>query len=142
MNPFNLAIMPSKADSKSLKVSAPSIIEGADIFDVLCPVSKKTGHRENPLSLLSKVLPPDKSVLASQILQEIPSIRQENPNLSDSDAIDLCVSRFSSGSPYEDGIVRDRLMSVADVLFPDMNPSGVVEDVDPGSAAVDIVDNV
>lgn len=26
----------------------PCLCEGADVFDVLCPVSKKTGHRENP----------------------------------------------------------------------------------------------
>lgn len=97
----------------------PSLCEGADVFDVLCPVSKKTGHRENPLSLLVKVLPPDKERLAAMILQEIPSIQQENPRISDADAIEMCVSRFSSGSKYEDQQVRQALLDAADLLFPD-----------------------
>lgn len=97
----------------------PSLCEGADVFDVLCPVSKKTGHRENPLSLLVKVLPPDKERLAAMILQEIPSIQQENPRISDADAIEMCVSRFSSGSKYEDQQVRQALFDAADLLFPD-----------------------
>lgn len=104
-----------------IKVDLPIIIEGADVFDVLCPVSKATGHRENPLSLLTKVLPPDKERLASLILQEIPAIQSENPRISDADAIEMCVSRFSSGSKYEDGQVREALFKAADLLFPGMS---------------------
>lgn len=103
------------------KVELPTIIEGADVFDVLCPVSKATGHRENPLSLLTKVLPPDKERLASLILQEIPAIQSENPRISDADAIEMCVSRFSSGSKFEDGQVREALFKAADLLFPGMS---------------------
>lgn len=103
------------------KVDLPTIIEGADVFDVLCPVSKATGHRENPLSLLTKVLPPDKERLASLILQEIPAIQSENPRISDAEAIDMCVSRFSSGSKYEDAQVREALFKAADLLFPAMS---------------------
>lgn len=103
------------------KVELPNIIEGADVFDVLCPVSKATGHRENPLSLLTKVLPPDKERLASLILQEIPAIQSENPRISDADAIEMCVSRFSSGSKFEDGQVREALFKAADLLFPGMS---------------------
>lgn len=128
--------------SRVVKVDLPTIIEGAEVYDVLCPVSKKTGHRENPLSLLVKVLPPDKERLAASILQELPSIRQENPTISDADAIDLCVDRLSSGSPYEDGLVRDALMNVADVLFPESVADQAEKQMDANPDAAQIVDNV
>lgn len=127
---------------REVKVDLPTIIEGAEVYEVLCPVSKKTGHRENPLSLLVKVLPPDKERLAVSILQELPSIRQEYLNISDGDAIDLCVDRLSSGSPYEDGLVRDALMNVADVLFPESVADQVEKQMDASPDAAQIVDNV
>lgn len=146
MNPFNLSNQTIERIA-SLKVEemvnkeVPIIIEGADVFDVLCPVSKKTGHRENPLSLLAKVLPPDKERLASLILQEIPSIQQENPDISDSDAIDLCVQRFSTGTPYEDQQIRSALFDAADVLFPQMSEEQKAAVVEPASAAAEVIDN-
>ena len=144
MNPFNLLDIALKPkDKKVYKVDCPTVIEGAEVYDVLCPVSKKTGHRENPLSLLVKVLPPDKERLAASILQEIPSIKQEYSNISDADAIDLCVDRFSSGTPYEDDQVRQALFNVADVLFPAQTADEVKSSVDAGSSsAAEIVENV
>lgn len=128
--------------SEKVNKEVPIIIEGADVFDVLCPVSKKTGHRENPLSLLAKVLPPDKERLASLILQEIPSIQQENPNISDSDAIDMCVQRFSTGTPYEDQQIRSALFDAADVLFPQMSEGQKAAVVEPSSVAAQEPANV
>lgn len=139
---FNLHPAIKQKDSKVVKVDLPTIIEGAEVYDCLCPVSKKTGHRENPLSLLVKVLPPDKARLAASILQELPSIRQEYPNISDGDAIDLCVDRLSSGSPYEDGLVRDALLNVADVLFPESVADQVEKQMDVNPDAAQVVDNV
>lgn len=147
MNPFNLS-NEALERSKNLKVvekvnkEVPIIIEGADVFDVLCPVSKKTGHRENPLSLLARVLPPDKERLASLILQEIPSIQQEDPNISDSDAIDMCVQRFSTGTPYEDQQIRSALFDAADVLFPQMSEEQRAAVVEPSSPAAEVDPNV
>lgn len=146
MNPFNLTNIAVERSMVRLFVERsqglPVVIEGADVFDVLCPVSHKTGHRENPLSLLQKVLPPDKERLASMVLQEIPSIQQENPNISDSDAIDMCVQRFSTGSPFEDGQVRQALFDAADVLFPDQQAKAIVDDFTPSVDAAQVVDNV
>lgn len=120
----------------------PSIVEGAEVYDTLCPVSKKTGHRENPLTLLAKVLPPDKARLANTILQEIPSIQQENPNISDGDAIDMAVERFSSGTPYEDAQLRESLFNAADVLFPQLSDKQVdqmvTQSIEPSSADASI----
>ena len=138
MNPFNIAYMPQAVDLPERPIQAPCIIEGADVYDTLCPVSKATGHRENPLSLLQKVLPPDKTRLAAQVLTEIPSIRQENPNISDQDAIDMCVSRFATGSKFEDNQVREALLRATDVLFPDldsMQKQQVVEAAQPDAAS-------
>lgn len=147
MKPFNLSSETLERSQKlqvdeNVNKDVPIIIEGADVFDVLCPVSKKTGHRENPLSLLVKVLPPDKERLASLILQEIPSIQQENPNISDSDAIDMCVQRFSTGTPYEDQQIRSALFDAADVLFPQMSEEQKLAVVEPSIAAAEVIDNV
>lgn len=139
---FNLHPALKQNISKLVKVDLPTIIEGAEVYDCLCPVSKKTGHRENPLSLLVKVLPPDKERLAASILQVLPSIHQEYPDISDGDAIDLCVDRLSSGSPYEDGLVRDALMNVADVLFPESVADKVEKQMDLSPDAAQIGDNV
>lgn len=139
---FNLHPAIKQKEMKDVKVDLPNVIEGAEVYDVLCPVSKKTGHRENPLSLLVKVLPPDKERLAASILQELPSIRQEYPDISDGDAIDLCVDRLSTGSPFEDGQVRDALMNAADVLFPEHVADQVEKQMDVDPDAAQIVDNV
>lgn len=117
----------------------PCVIEGAEVFDILCPVSKLTGHRENPLSLMSKVLTPDKSRALQLALQEIPSETPEGTKLSDNDYLDMLIPRLSSGSPSEDAMIRDRLMSMIDVIRPDsVAKEGVIdfkpEDVPAGES--------
>ena len=103
----------------------PVVLEGAEVFDILCPVSKLTGHRENPLSLISRVLTPDKSRALQLALQEIPADPQEGSNMSDDDYLNMLVPRLSSGSPSEDAMVRERLASMIDILRPDqVQPSG------------------
>lgn len=95
----------------------PVIIQGAEIFDTLCPVSKLTGVRENPVSLLSRVLDPAKARALDSVLQQLPTMRNEDPNMSDEDALDMCMARLETGTPAEDALVAERLASIADVLF-------------------------
>lgn len=111
--------------------SNPCVIEGAEIFDVLCPVSKLTGHRENPLSLMSKVLSPDKVRALQLALQEIPVDPQEGSKMSDDDYLDMLIPRLSSGSPSEDSLIRERLASMIDVLRPDSQVKEGVIDFKP-----------
>lgn len=98
-------------------VDAPSVLEGSDIFDLLCPVSKLTGHRENPLSLLKSLMnDPVKSRALESIMQELPTIDAPR-GLSDDDLVGMMMDRLSTGTPAEDDKYRRMLESVAgDIL--------------------------
>lgn len=102
------------------------VIDAVELYETVCPVSKETGLRESALSILTKVLSPKDRMIADQILQYLPTI-QEQPGISDSDAVDLMVRRLNSGSSYEDDMMRDKLMSVMDVLSyrPDVSESKI-----------------
>lgn len=105
----------------------PLIIEGADLYDAIAPVSSLTGRRENVVSLLSRLQSdPEMSRVMNVLLQELPSI-QSDPRLTDEDRINLLTERLSVGTPAEDDAVRRRLESVADILF--ANSPHVVKDV-------------
>lgn len=93
---------------------AVEVIEGAEILDVVCPVSKFTGHRESPFKLLGK-LTGAKSDLLNTVLQEIPAIASDS-RLSDSDRVDMVVQRLSSGTPAEDALLAERIMNDIDAL--------------------------
>lgn len=97
-------------------VVAPDVevIEGADILDVVAPVSKLTGHRENPLKLLGKITGAD-SALLNQVLQELPVIKGD-PRLSDEDRVNAIVDRLSTGTPAEDALMAERLMADIEAL--------------------------
>lgn len=115
---------PSYPDYKLKEL--PKIIDGVQELDVLCPVSKLTGNRENPISLLMKVLPSDKANLLGGIMQQIPPSSNDS-RLSDDDRFELVKSRLLTGTPAEDSQWMSYLASVSDVLFPDsdINQSSV-----------------
>lgn len=100
-----------------LVVNAPNIIEGVEIYELLCPVSKLTGHRENPLSLLKSLM--NDSVKSRQLdafLQELPTIDAPR-GLADDELVDMMMERLSTGTPAEDDKYRTYLESVAgDIL--------------------------
>lgn len=108
---FNDVAISSKFPSDRF---APSVIEGVELLNTLCPVSKFTGCRENPLSLLGKITGADSNLLNS-VLQELPVIASDS-RLSDSDRVDFLVSRLGSGTPAEDAILSSRLMNDLDAL--------------------------
>lgn len=97
---------------------APVLLEGADVYDILCPPSKLTGNRTNPLDLLKMALPDKDYRFLSQILQEVPSVSSD-PNLSDEDRISVLSYRLATGTPAEDESFTRSLMKIADSLFPD-----------------------
>lgn len=107
-------VIPNDQDS----LGFPSLIDGATEYETLCPISKVTGHRANPLTLLKLALSEKNSRLLNSILQEVPSIPSDK-NLSDEDKIRLLPSVRTVGTQAEqDNLVRE-LMNVADVLFSD-----------------------
>lgn len=106
----------------------PRIIEGADLYDKVAPISSLTGRRENPLLLLKKLdSNPAISRALQQLLPEIPSIRYDK-RMNDDDRINLIMSRLSTGTPAEDEATRLYLESIADVLFKNA-PQAIKEDV-------------
>lgn len=103
---------------ESFKSDLPNLIDGVDILDALCPVSKKTGLRENPLTLLRKVVSdPVKARLLEQSLQELP-VDNSQCNLSDDDKVNFLMMRLDSGSPTENEHFRQILLDSIDVLSP------------------------
>lgn len=102
-------------DSKDLfGREMPKVIEGAELYDSLCPVSKLTGKRCNPLSLLGMITGAKADVLQSILLQ-LPVV-SSNPELSDEDRVQFVVERCSTGSPAEDALMAERIMQDLDAL--------------------------
>lgn len=114
----NLADVTVASRPRPLPSGYCHLIEGSEVFDTLCPVSKLSGLRENPLQLLSRVLDPAKARLVDSVLQQIPSSNPEGVKISDEDALDLIMDRLSTGTPSEDAIVRNKLSQMVDVLLP------------------------
>ena len=109
--------------------TAPRLIDGLDILDALCPVSKVTGLRENMLSLMRKVAgDPAKAALLSQALQEIPTV-ESLKGATDEQKVDYLVNRLDKGTPAEDDLIRSRLLEmIQDAPFkeqPNVDPTSI-----------------
>lgn len=90
----------------------PNIMDGADLIDTLCPVSEKTGLRENLLTLVRKLISnPAKQALLMPFLQQLPCDNSQS-SLSDEDRFELCAQRLCTGTPAENDVLRDSLMSI------------------------------
>lgn len=105
----------------------PVLINGADVYDLLCPPSSLTGNRNNPLDLLRIALPDKDYRFLNMVLQEVPSVASD-PNLTDDDRIATLSYRLASGTPAEDEQFMHSLMKVADVLFPDSSTKTLVSE--------------
>lgn len=103
---------------KQENLGFPPILDGGIEFETLCPISKVTGHRANPLTLLQFALSEKNSRLLGSILQEIPALPADR-NLSDEEKIRLLPSVRTVGTQAEQDNLVNELMQVADVLFPD-----------------------
>lgn len=124
MSHFN-DLKPAKAfalDSREYP-SAPAVIEGAQVLDVLCPINPTTLLREPLESALKRaVADPKLQQLVAPFLQELPTIKSD-PRLTDADRFDLMVDRFSIGTPAENDAVRESLMPFTDILFKSKEPA-------------------
>lgn len=100
--------------SESCVAPTVEVIEGAEVLDVVCPVSKFSGHRESPFKLLGK-LTGAKSDLLNSVLQEMPTIASDS-RLTDADRVDMVVQRLSTGTPAEDSLMAERIMNDIDAL--------------------------
>lgn len=91
-----------------------NVIEGAEIYDTICPVSKLTGHRMSVFKLLGK-LTGAKADLLNAVLQELPTVASD-PRLTDKDRADFLVSRLCSGTPAENAVIAEKIMNDLDTL--------------------------
>lgn len=99
------------------------VIEGADIYDTLCPVNDLTGCRANPLELLQSLSDdPVRSRKLSAILQDLPSIASDS-RLSDDEKIDMLCDKLSTGVPADDDRYRSVLEKIAEPLFKSLGGS-------------------
>lgn len=95
---------------------APCIVDGLDILNTLCPVSKKTGLRENPLSLIRKLVnDPAKQALLSSIITELPTDNSQS-QLDEDSKFEFCAQRLNVGTPAENEILMHHLESVIDLV--------------------------
>lgn len=94
----------------------PHLIDGVQELETLLPVSKLTGRRADVLEVLTLAFNKD-SRLLDAMLQELPTIPSD-PNISDTDKIQMLAGRFDQGTRADNDALVARLMSVSDVLFP------------------------
>ena len=100
-------------------ITQPRLIDGLDVLEALCPVSKNTGLRENMLSLVRKMInDPAKQRLLIGALQEIPTSNQPS-SMTDDQKVDFLTMRLESGTPAENDSIRQTLLD----MIPDL-PSG------------------
>lgn len=109
---FKSSVVPTSVD-----FNPPLLVEGVAEFELLCPVSKVTGHRANPLTLLRLALSDKNSRLLDSILQEVPVVQQMQ-GVDDATKLELLASRLSTGTLAEQDQLVNQLEKVADVLFP------------------------
>lgn len=106
----------------------PCVLQGREIIESLCPVSSKTGLRENILSLIKKLsADPAKGAMLMQCLQEIPQDTSMASLLED-DKFTFVANRLSVGTPAENEEYRKYLYSAIELL--DSMQQNMVKPVD------------
>lgn len=119
---------PRKTEKEFYRDGAPCIIQGLDILNALCPVSKKTGMRENFLSLIRKLSgDPAKQALLMQCLQELP-VDNSQAQLDEDAKFDMCPQRLEIGTPAENQVLFDHWADVVD-LYKDSVQAQAVQNV-------------
>lgn len=99
------------------KINKPFVIEGVEVYETLCPISKLTGCRENPLALLkSLVSDPAKGRLLDSILMELPSI--DNPkSLTPDDVFEQLKPVLQGSAFFDNDKFGERLMAISEDLL-------------------------
>lgn len=114
----------------SVMPDSPNVIEGVELIDAVMPVNKLTGQRQSVFDFL-KLATGAKADLVSKVIAELPVVRSD-PNMTDSDRVNMLAMRFASGTPAENERLVQVLSENASVLFgsnPELKES-VTEQVD------------
>ena len=119
---------PREVEKPFFRDGAPCIIDGLDVLEALCPVSEKTGLRENFLSLIRKLTgDPAKQNLLYQCLQELP-VDNSQQGLDEDSKFDMCPQRLEIGTPAENQVLFDHWASIVD-LYKDSQKAQAVQNV-------------
>lgn len=122
----------------------PCIIDGLDVLNTLCPVSKTTGLRENPLSLIRKLVQdPAKQALLFSIIQELPTDNSQ-ASIDEDSKFEFCAQRLNVGTPAENEALYHHLESVIDLVADSEKAAAAqqaAEKVTFGKSDSEIVDN-
>lgn len=113
---FNKSFNPIELEKFDWDIDAPKVIDGVVELETLLPVSKLTGRRDDPLTILQMQFSKD-SRLLNALFQELPTV-QSDASLSDDDRINMLAQRLSTGLPYEQDELVRQLSEVVDVMFP------------------------
>lgn len=117
------------------------IIEGAEVYDALCPVSSLTHRRANPLCLLEKLAnDPVKSRLLNTVLQVLPTVASDD-SLSPDDKLAMLKLRLHTGTPSEDAVYIRQMETVLEDYI-DMVDSSKAEAAAAKAAAATAVQAV
>lgn len=113
------------------------VIEGAEIFDIVAPIVKLTGKRENPFKLLTTLANnPEKQRALSVVMQELPTLVSD-PRLTDDDRVELLRPRLMVGTPSDDDNFMRYLEGLAKPLFDSVRASMGID----SSSSSDVVSN-
>lgn len=96
----------------------PRVIEGAEDLDLLCPVNKATGHRENVMTMLSKLTVPTSvkdKILG--LLTELPT-NNSPASLSDEQRLELLAPVQGSATLSELDSYSSEIAQFLDSLSP------------------------
>lgn len=127
-NNFKASYTPS-VDTDDKCENCKNIIEGEKLFDALFPVNHLTGKRDNPLSLVYKILDTNKRQLLDQILVNLPT-DSEFQGLDDQSQLEFVCDALSQGMPAERDLLLSQFSQIADValpLFSQKSKEGVIE---------------
>lgn len=135
MNNFNMPQAPIIHEPKIKSPRGVVVIDGAQVIHTLCPVSKLTGLPMDIASAIRTALnDPKLNSLVMSIMQTLPSIPSDS-RLTDDDKLDFVINHVDIGTPAETDRVREVLMKVTDVLFPQQ--SNEVKQVETSVAEVE-----
>ena len=94
------------------RTSAAVVIDDLTAYKTLCPISKVTGCRVSPLSLLKTLAnDPAKSRIVNAIIQELPNMPSMD-GMSNDEMLSMLGDSFNLGSFFENDVERQRLANI------------------------------
>lgn len=110
---------------------AKVVIEGTENIEILCPVNKFTGLRENPLSLIQTLSnDPVKSRALEGLFAELPTLASQG-KLSNDEMFEQLQSVFADSTYYDNDKFADYLMQLSDSLLRSVGVEKITEVKEP-----------